>query len=89
MTTDREEEASTPGMSFSHTVMSVMCNHEKWSLSPMHSVERTYALIFGERSVEGVVDVPKTITYRKTSGQLNRVFSGDASLTLQLPLGGL
>ncbi|DAA21477.1 TPA: Cfh protein-like [Bos taurus] len=44
-----------------------MCNHEKWSLSPMHSVERTYALIFGERSVEGVVDVPKTITYRKTS----------------------
>ena len=24
-----------------HTVTSVMCNHEKWSLSPAHSVERT------------------------------------------------
>ena len=48
------------------------------------SVEKTYALIFGERSVEGIVDFPKTITYRKTSGQLNRVFSGDAFFTSQL-----
>ena len=89
MTPEREEEASTAGMTWSHTVMSVMCNHEKWSLSPAHSVERTYALIFGERSVEGVVDFPKTVKYRKTSGQLNRVFSGDASFTPQLPLSCL
>ena len=67
-----------------HTVTSVMCNHEKWSLSPAHSVERTYALIFGERSVEGVVNFHKTITHRKMSDQLNRVFSGDASFTPQL-----
>ena len=45
--------------------------------------------MFEERSVEGVVDFPKTIKYRKTSGQLNKVFSGAASFTPQLPLSCL
>lgn len=61
-----------------HTVTSVMCNHEKLSLKSctLSSEDSSFNIW---REVEGVVDFPKTITYRKTSGQLNTVFSGAAS----------